>query len=248
MIFLLRRALHSDGDGGEYIVTASRYGYRFVAPVTVISNTPPSHQPDDAVRQPAVSTPVQQPTRSAGGDWPFARRPAVGWAVVLLMIAATALSAVFAYRHPTPRDTHPIRVFIRPPENALPSVADDVESPPIVSRDGRQVAFVARTLDGRTLLWVRALDTLLAQPLSGTEDALPLTPFWSPTAVRWRSSLLGSSGSISRGGAVQTLAPAPGQSWELERGWDDLVLAGTRLVSRAGDWWNSSSRPPANGR
>ena len=207
LIFLLRKALHSDGDRGEYIVTASRYGYRFVAAVTVISSTPPAHQLDDAVRQPAVSTPVPQPTRSAGSEWPFARRPALGWAVVLLMIAATALSAVFAYRHPTSPDTHPIRVFIRPPENALPMVADDVESPPIVSRDGRQVAFVARTLDGRTLLWVRALDTLLAQPLSGTEDAFPLSPFWSPDG---RSLAFVVAGALERvdiaGGAVQTLA------------------------------------------
>ena len=55
-----------------------------------------------------------------------------------------------------------------------------IESPPNISRDGRQIAFVARALDGRTLLWVRPLATLTARPLPGAEDAAPASVFWSP--------------------------------------------------------------------
>ena len=46
-----------------------------------------------------------------------------------------------------------------------------------VSPDGRTLAFVA-TQEGRTLLWIRRLDSLSARPLPGTENAY--FPFWSP--------------------------------------------------------------------
>ena len=46
-----------------------------------------------------------------------------------------------------------------------------------ISPDGRQVVFQATT-DGRTLLWLRPLQSELAQPLAGTEDGY--FPFWSP--------------------------------------------------------------------
>ena len=47
-----------------------------------------------------------------------------------------------------------------------------------LSRDGRQLAFVARGADGRAALWVRPLDSPEARVLSGTADAR--YPFWAP--------------------------------------------------------------------
>lgn len=44
--------------------------------------------------------------------------------------------------------------------------------------DGRHLAFVAATSDGRRRLWVRALDSIAARPLAGTDGASH--PFWSP--------------------------------------------------------------------
>lgn len=59
-----------------------------------------------------------------------------------------------------------------PPQSTL-------TSGPAVSPDGRHVAFTARGADGRSRIWVHALDTAKARPLAGTEDAFsPL--FWSP--------------------------------------------------------------------
>ncbi len=49
---------------------------------------------------------------------------------------------------------------------------------PVISPDGRTVAFAAQDAAGKQLLWVRAIDSLVAQPLSGTDDAA--FPFWSP--------------------------------------------------------------------
>jgi Tol biopolymer transport system component len=48
----------------------------------------------------------------------------------------------------------------------------------VISPDGRKLVFPARDATGKTLLWVRALDALTAQPLAGTESAV--NPFWSP--------------------------------------------------------------------
>ncbi len=47
-----------------------------------------------------------------------------------------------------------------------------------LSRDGRQLAFVARGADGRAALWVRPLDSPEARVLPGTADAR--YPFWAP--------------------------------------------------------------------
>ncbi len=68
-----------------------------------------------------------------------------------------------------------VRSAVPPPENAawartFPALA--------VSPDGRRLAFAARGADGKELIWVRALDSLAAQPLAGTEGAAQL--FWSP--------------------------------------------------------------------
>jgi Tol biopolymer transport system component len=70
---------------------------------------------------------------------------------------------------PTNR-TAVLRLSILPPENAsFDSFA--------VSPDGRKLAFTA-VLSGKPLLWVRALDSLEAKPLAGTDFAS--SPFWSP--------------------------------------------------------------------
>ena len=158
LIFVLRKALDRNAEGREYIATASRHGYRFVAPVTVIA--------DDGAQ--------------ASNAVPRSRTAHLAPALGVALIVAFTLTAAFAYRQRAPSVVHPIRMTIRPPENTLPSVLDDVESPPSISRDGRQVAFVARALDGRTQLWVRPLATLTATPLPGTEDASPRSVFWSP--------------------------------------------------------------------
>ena len=51
-----------------------------------------------------------------------------------------------------------------------------------ISPDGRKLAFTAQDSSGKVLLWVRLLDSLVAQPLRDTEGAT--LPFWS-TDSRW---------------------------------------------------------------
>jgi hypothetical protein len=83
-----------------------------------------------------------------------------------------------------------------------------------LSPDGRYLAIAALT-EGKRQLWVRPLDTLVAQPLRGTEDAT--YPFWSPDG---RSIGFFAEGKLKRigveGGPAQILCDAPegrGGTW-----------------------------------
>jgi Tol biopolymer transport system component len=81
-----------------------------------------------------------------------------------------AIGVSFVHFRETPPPERTLRYTIAAPESSiLQSFA--------VSPDGRAVA-IAAAVQGRRQLWLRALDTLQAQPMPGTEDAT--YPFWSP--------------------------------------------------------------------
>jgi serine/threonine protein kinase len=83
------------------------------------------------------------------------------------MIAVGALLYAFRATNSTAPET---RVdIVTPATNAPRSFA--------LSPDGRRIAYVASG-DGASRLWVRPLDSTLAQPLQGTDGAV--NPFWSP--------------------------------------------------------------------
>ena len=60
----------------------------------------------------------------------------------------------------------------------LERVRFNLDATPAISPDGRALAFCATDEHGKTMLWVRSLDSLTARALSGTEQAAD--PFWSP--------------------------------------------------------------------
>jgi Tol biopolymer transport system component len=110
-------------------------------------------------------------------------------------------------------------------------------SSPIVSPDGRKIAFAATGADRKTMLWVRSLDSEDARPLAGTEDARVYL-FWSPDS---RFLAFGSEGKLKRieatGGPAQTLCDAPnvlGGFWTS----DNRIVFGTlgplEVVSASG--------------
>ncbi len=83
--------------------------------------------------------------------------------------AATALFALtagvlaFVHLRETPVETSRTRLFILPPEHVASPVYNQIESPPVVSPDGRQIAFVAHAIGGSDSVWVRPLDALVAR-------------------------------------------------------------------------------------
>jgi Tol biopolymer transport system component len=128
---------------------------------------------------------------------------------------------------PAPRE---IRVEVN-----TPSTADPLSF--AISPDGQRLAFSASN-QGKSQLWVRPLDSVVAQPLTGTEGAT--YPFWSPDSA---SVGFFADSKLKRvdivGGAPQVLANAVaglGGSWNRD---------GTILFSTSGV--NPLSSVPAAG-
>jgi eukaryotic-like serine/threonine-protein kinase len=108
------------------------------------------------------------------------KRAWLAWMIATIsttaLVAMLVLESVFYVRR-GPTDTPVYRTLILPPAGVNWSI--DVPSNRFVlSPDGRRLAFVASGADGHRLLWVRPLDTLIAQPLAGTDGVA--MPFWSP--------------------------------------------------------------------
>ena len=84
-----------------------------------------------------------------------------------------------------------------------------------LSPDGRRLAFVAADPSGRQRLWMRPLDTAVARPLAGTEDAAD--PFWSPDSAQVAFFAAGKLKRIDADGgtvtAISDVTNAAGGSW-----------------------------------
>jgi Tol biopolymer transport system component/tRNA A-37 threonylcarbamoyl transferase component Bud32 len=87
-----------------------------------------------------------------------------------------ALGALLLYHPAKPAPS--IRASISPPPNSSFHLAGDYAGPPVVSPDGRLVAFTAASAGSRVELWVRPINSLEAHPIEGTTGAT--FPFWSP--------------------------------------------------------------------
>jgi len=94
-------------------------------------------------------------------------------AAFAVAIAAIAVSALYLRRTPSP-ETHAVRFTVGPPENGTFLPAPMFLS---ISPDGTKLAFIGTDASRKQQLWVRALDSPAAQPLSGTDNAGQ--PFWS---------------------------------------------------------------------
>ena len=135
------------------------------------------------------------------------------WASLPAALAAGVAAGVLY-----PRGEHPRGVVISslmPPAGAEYYLGGKQPGPVSVSPDGTRIAFAARDQAHGVLLWVRALDTPDAVPLTGTENGS--YPFWSPDG---RSIGFFADGKLKRvdaaGGAPLTLADAPfgkGGTW-----------------------------------
>jgi eukaryotic-like serine/threonine-protein kinase len=98
-------------------------------------------------------------------------REKLAWGLLAAALLAAAALAV-GYVRRTPKPAPLVRFDIAPP----PEIATmDV---PRISPDGRLLAFDATDLEGKARIWIRPLNSLMAQPLAGTDGGA--RPFWSP--------------------------------------------------------------------
>jgi serine/threonine protein kinase len=166
---------------------------------------------------------------------------AAGIGIAIAMLALGSL-AYFQYFMRPPDDKPPVRFFVSPPDRwtVMQQLGPTGTSPiPLaVSPDGRRIAFLAASADGKDLLWVRTLEALTVQSLGGTDGASG--PFWSVD-----SRFLGffASGKLKKidvsGGPPITLCDAPdgvGGTWSR----DGVIVfaptlsSGLQKVSAAG--------------
>jgi len=144
---------------------------------------------------------------------PSAIKRRLPWAVAAgLLICATGLAWLDFRQSPQPDRV--LRYTIEAPEKS--SVHSFAVSP-----DGRLLA-IAGALQSGSRLWIRPLDTLLAQALPGTEGAQ--YPFWSPDGKFVGFFAEGKLKKIAAdGGPAQSLCDAPnGRSGSWNR--DDVIL------------------------
>jgi Tol biopolymer transport system component/predicted Ser/Thr protein kinase len=101
------------------------------------------------------------------------------WTAAAALVAGGALAGAWGmarFRQPAAAD-RVLRLDISPPQGGRFVTVGNTVGGSALSPDGRMVAFVA-AINGKTGLWVRALDDRTARPLPGTEGAAD--PFWSP--------------------------------------------------------------------
>jgi eukaryotic-like serine/threonine-protein kinase len=178
----------------------------------------------------AVAAPLSPATAISVRGW----RRALPWAIVCATIlAALALEFVLTRsREPdSPIGTEPVRSEIPVPENVTLSFLGSFA----ISPDGRQLAFAAKGSDGVLRLWVRALNSLEARPLPGSESPVNDPFFWSPDS---RSIAFGAGGKLKKidlsSGSVQTLCDTSldieGGSWNR----DGVIIFGQSGGARGG--------------
>jgi eukaryotic-like serine/threonine-protein kinase len=174
-----------------------------------------------------AGTPVAAPPARRGRTVP-------AWIVsgiLAALLAGVTTSALWKLTQVTPQ-AGVVRLMIVPPEN------QHVVAAPIISPDGRRIAFVATTPEGTSKLWLRPIDAMAPQPLPGTEDAT--YPFWSPDS---RFIAFFASGQLKKidvaGGSPQTICEATngrGGAWN-QAGviiFSQRISAGLVRVSSAG--------------
>ena len=176
---------------------------------------------------------TQAGNRRAGGP-PYWRERIVWLAIAVALLGAVFFLVLRPVRMITPGER--VRFAVYPPEKAvLPGPLNNTVGVPQIalSPDGHNLAFVAVVPGARPMIWVRTLDQMEAQPLSGTENGE--YPFWS-----FDSSWVGyfAQGQLMKvratGGPVQVVAkdvPDPrGGSWSSDG--SILVGSGSGVVSR----------------
>jgi Tol biopolymer transport system component len=144
---------------------------------------------------------VEKPSTTVVDDRGRRRGWFVAAVLALVLIAALVPATLYFMRAPTEL---PVMRFEMP----APGMISTREGGGLaISPDGQRIAYVAAN-EGNRAIWIRALGSLTAQQLPGTENAA--SPFWSPDS---RRLAFYADGKLKKtdvsGGGVQILGNAP---------------------------------------
>jgi Tol biopolymer transport system component/predicted Ser/Thr protein kinase len=151
-------------------------------------------------------------------------RERTAWALALVAaIATTVWIASRAQREIALLD-RPVAAAIIPPRGLRFVFTGDYAGSPVLSHDGRRIAFVAVSPEGKRTLWVRSLDSADPREIENSDDAM--FPFWSPDNRSLGFFAHGKLKTVDAAGGVPiVLADTPnarGGSWS-----DDNVIVYT---------------------
>ncbi len=113
-------------------------------------------------------------TYSIGKTTVAVRHRYLAWSVAALLVLALLLVSFLYFRPKATASVEPIRFQIALPDSVITNNVEDFA----ISPDGRFLAFSATSSDGVKRLWLRALSSLEARTLAGTESSRSW--FWSP--------------------------------------------------------------------
>jgi eukaryotic-like serine/threonine-protein kinase len=153
------------------------------------------------------------------------KRPLLAWSVATLAVLVALGLAFSHFFQAEPAPGRPMRFQIALPDktNLVPG-ANFALSP-----DGSRLAFAAIGSDGVKSLWIRALDSLEARSLSGSELSESLVPlfFWSPDS---RSIVFHSGGKLKKidvsGGPSRSLCDIAGRALGGSWNRDGVIILG----------------------
>jgi serine/threonine protein kinase/Tol biopolymer transport system component len=175
---------------------------------------------EDAIDGAVVEEAVPQPVTASrpASKWP--------WAVAVVATLAALAVGAWAVSRPAASASAVTRFTLPPPDGTAITTFRNAASQLAVSPDGRYVAFVADETGRDRTIWVRALDSLIAQRLDRTEGAT--YPFWSPDSQHIAYFANGSLMRISvAGGAplkICDAADGEGGTWFQEEGQDGVIV------------------------
>ena len=161
-------------------------------------------------------------TGAAGISAPLWRRAALAWTVAALLFVALAPIAFIHFRAKPSAPAELVRFDISPPTTEAVGLF-------ALSPDGRQLALAAAGPDGVPSVWIRAMDSLEARHIAGSETTQLTAFFWSPDS---RYIAYGDGGRLRKidvsGGGAETLCEITGGivlggSWNR----DGIIIFGT---------------------
>jgi len=143
------------------------------------------------------------------------RRSWMAWAVAALgIVAAMVLGIVWLSTRRGPEERRMVKSYVKPAAGAS-FLFSGMTSGFALSPDGTKLAYIAQGGEGRPMLWVRGMDSLSAQALTGTQDAN--FPFWSADGKMIGFFAEAKLKKVDAGGGpVMVIADAPmarGGSW-----------------------------------
>jgi eukaryotic-like serine/threonine-protein kinase len=153
-------------------------------------------------------------------------RERLGWlvAAIAILVAVVLVAAVLYFRR-SPSEVRAVHFTVAPPEKQTFADFANIPSYLSISPDGSKLAFVAVDSTGHFELWLRDLDSPIAQPILGTDNAW--APFWSPDS---RFIAFTAGPSLKKvpvnGGPAETLTASPangGGTWNR----DGVILFST---------------------